>query len=552
MIRLIAAVCLLGAGAAWAQDTPVVDAPVAEAAVAAAGVPGQRVVLVPVTGEIGDATAVVVKRAIKEAEGAAALVLMIDTPGGLLDAAIDITDALRGAPCKTVAYIHGMGAISAGALISYACDEMVMVKGSNIGASTPISMGGDLPDDVNEKTKSFLRSKYRALGEENGHDPYIGEAMVDAKVELRGYVDENGKYKIVRVRNGESEGSEAVTTPAVEAVKTVHKIAEQFFGVAPPPGELHQGTPAEQYSDEAHPFASLPDGAELIDSPSELLTLTTMEAEKVGLTLATVLGMDDALMLFDLQTAERAYVEPTKAEKFYGWLTNPIISGLLLMVGLAGIYAEMKAPGFGLPGVVGVACLGLFFGAHFVLGLAEWIDLLLVIVGVALILVEIFVLPGTTAAGMAGFFCIASGIYLALTRVPVPQYSWDYSRLDTAIMTGIVTAVSMVVFVAATWRILPHTRLPRLLVQSATQDAHAGYTVQTDEEVAAHLGTRGTAVSMLRPAGRARIDGKVVDVVTRGEFIEAGRPVRVIRVDGNRHVVAEETSKAEDTEGHAA
>ena len=61
-----------------------------------------------------------------------------------------------------------------------------------------------------------------------------------------------------------------------------------------------------------------------------------MEAEKVGLTLATVLGMDDALMLFDLQTAERAYVEPTKAEQFYGWLTNPIISGLLLMVGLLG------------------------------------------------------------------------------------------------------------------------------------------------------------------------------------------------------------------------
>lgn len=533
---------LLCAVPAWAQDNTV---PVAPA--------GKRVVLVPVTGEIGDATAVVIKRAIKEAEGADALVLMIDTPGGLLDAAIDITDALRNAPCRTIAYIHGMGAISAGALVSYACDDLVMVSGSNIGASTPITMGGDLPDDVNEKTKSFLRSKYRALGEDKGHNPYLGEAMVDAKVELRGFVDENGKYTIVRVRTGESDDAPtSTTTTEAAAVDLVHKISEQIFGVAPPPPDMHKGTPTEQYSDEDHPFAQLPDGAELIDSPNELLTLTTMEAEKLGLTRATVLGIDDTLALYDLQTASREYIEPTSAEKFYGWITNPIISGLLLMIGLAGLYAEIKAPGFGLPGIVGLTCLSLFFGAHLVLGLAEWIDVVLVLAGIVLIVVEIFVLPGTTAAGAAGFFCILSGIYLSLTRVPIPQYSWDFSRLDSAITTGIVALVAMVLFIVATWRILPHTRLPRILVQSATQDPHAGYTVQTDEEVAATLGARGTAESMLRPAGRARIHGRVVDVVTRGEFIESGRPVRVIRVDGNRHVVAEDTANTNDTEGHAA
>jgi len=530
MAALALATVLVLAGRA--QDAP---APAA----AATPTPAGRVVLVPIDTEISDATTVVVRRAIKEADGAAVLVLMIDTPGGLLDAAIDISNELLKAPCKTLAYVHGMGAISAGALIAYSCDEIVMTKGTSIGASAPVTMGGEMPPDVSEKTKSFLRARYRSLGETKGHDPLLGEAMVDSRVELHGYRDAEGAYKIVRVRGNEPEATPdpVETAPKVprdeyEAIgEAVRSIAKEVLG-KPAVKEEEQAT-----ADAEHGFETLPNGSELIDSADELLTLTSLDAEKLGLSSSTVLGIDEALLLVQAETATREFVAPTNAEKFYAWLTSPVIAGLLFMLGLAGIYYEMKAPGFGLPGALGITCLGLFFGAHLVIGVAEWLDLILVIVGFSLIAVEIFVLPGLTVAGAGGLLCVLLGMYLAVTRVTIPQYAWDYDRLNAAMLTMIIALSSFMAFVALSWRFFPNSRLSRLLVQSATQEVSAGYTVQMPEIAVQLVGREGVTLSMLRPAGRARIDGETVDVVTRGEFIAAGAQVRVVQVDGNRCVV---------------
>lgn len=544
---IVAVLCGWAALASAEESAPAADVVVAGA--------GERVVICPITGMIGDGSLVLLKRAVAEAEGAKALVLMINTPGGLLDAAIEMTEVLRNAPCPTVAYVHGMGAISAGALIAYACDDIVMTRGTSIGASTPVTMGGEMPAEIGEKTKSFLRSKYRSLGEEKGHDPHIGEAMVDAKIILHGYRDAEGKYRIVRMHGGEgpavantapeeTEPQRPLTNPADpnalerEVVERVIEVAKQVLPAVLP--DAAPESPATGYSDAEHPFPTLPDGAEVIDSGTELLTLTTDEAERVGLTTGTVIGIDDALQLFELHGAERAYISPTTAERFYTWLTGPMISGLLLMLGLAGIYWEIKTPGFGFPGVLGIVCLGLFFGSHLVLGLAEWVDVLLVVVGLGLILVEIFLLPGTTAAGIAGFFCVAAGVYLAMTRVPIPQYSFEYERLGGVMTSSSVTLFSMLLFLAATWKILPRTGLPRLFVQGATESAEAGYVSQSPAENA-YLGATGTTLTMLRPAGRARIDGRPVDVVTQGEFIEPGVEILVMKVDGNRIVVRQQS-----------
>jgi len=518
-----------------AQDAP---APAAAATPAPLPTPAGRVVLVPIDAEISDATTVVVRRAIKEADGAAVLVLMIDTPGGLLDAAIDISNELLKAPCKTLAYVHGMGAISAGALIAYSCDEIVMTKGTSIGASAPVTMGGELPPDVSEKTKSFLRARYRSLGETKGHDPLLGEAMVDSRVELHGYRDESGAYKIVRVRGNEPEATpDPVETAPKVPRDEVEAIAEAVRTIANEVLSKPAVESKQAIDDAAHSFETLPNGSELIDSAEELLTLTSLDAERLGLSSSTVLGIDEALMLVQAETATREYVVPTNAEKFYAWLTSPVIAGLLFMLGLAGIYYEMKAPGFGLPGALGITCLGLFFGAHFVIGVAEWLDLILVIVGFSLIAVEIFVLPGLTVAGAGGLLCVLLGMYLAVTRVTIPQYAWDYDRLNAAMLTMIIALTSFMAFVALSWRFFPNSRLSRLLVQSATQEVSAGYTVQVPEIAAQLVGREGVTLSMLRPAGRARIDGETVDVVTRGEFIAAGAQVRVVQVDGNRCVV---------------
>ena len=157
------------------------------------------VVVCPVSDLIDDGIAVVVERAVHEAREADALVLEVDTPGGLIDAAKDISISIGKARCQTIAYIKGMGAISAGAMISYACDDMIMEPGTNIGAATPVVVGPQGMQPTGEKEVSYMRGKMRALAERNKHNPGIAEAMVDKDIELRSFLDPQGDWQIFAV-----------------------------------------------------------------------------------------------------------------------------------------------------------------------------------------------------------------------------------------------------------------------------------------------------------------------------------------------------------------
>src|SRR5690606_35066095 len=123
----------------------------------------------------------------------------------------------------------------------------------------------------------------------------------------------------------------------------------------------------------------------------KLLTLTPKEAQAYGLIPTTADSIDQAMAFYEMTGVEKRYIVMTWSEELFRFLTNPMISGLLLMLGLGGLYVEIRTPGVGLPGIVGLVSLALFFGARTVIGMSEWIDLLLMAVGVGLIAVEIFV-----------------------------------------------------------------------------------------------------------------------------------------------------------------
>lgn len=505
------------------------------------------IVTCPITGMVDDGMAVLVERAAKEAKGAKALIFEVDTPGGLVDSAIEISKHIMDAGCPTIAYVKGMGAISAGALISYSCKHIVMAPGTNIGASAPVIMGGQEPSpEYNEKTKSYLRSRYRALAEVNGYDPLLAEAMVDAQIEVWGKKDANGKYVFVRGKgSAPSESPEAAPQPPAskdavgEAMEGLTKEIQRAAGtvrdaVAPAPEPA--APPAEAPAEEKAAASS--EGMEIICRAGELLTLTTSEAERYGLIAFSASTLDAALDHFGYAEPRRVSIIPTWSETLFRWLTSPLISGLLLMLGIGGIYIELRTPGFGLPGIIGVGCLGLFFGSHMVIGLANWIDILLVLVGVALVLIEVFLIPGFGIVGVSGILCIVAGVYLSLTRVPIPQYSWEFDRLRNAGQTVTTASILFLLFVIATWKLFPKTPFYRWLVLAHTQDPAQGYTVQSAEEAKSSVGLRGVADTVLRPAGRGRFGGKTVDVVTRGEYLEPGTPIEIIQVEGNRHVVA--------------
>lgn len=505
------------------------------------------VVVCPVTGMVDDGLGVLIERAVKESNGARALILEVDTPGGLVDSAIEISKSLSAAPCRTIAYIHGMGAISAGALISYACKDMIMAPDTNIGAATPVVPSAEGMAPTGEKEVSFMRAKMRALAERNGHNPAIGEAMVDKDIELRAYTDEHGKLQVFAVYNSPVEGTS--TTDMVRRVvdalppelEEVRKLAKE---VLPSSTENAPETPPPPTTIPVATVAPDPSLGEVILPAGKLLTLTPQEAIKYGVIPATAGNLEEVLKHYGLTDVEVRRLQMTWAEAAFRWLTNPVIAGILLMLGIGGIYLEIKTPGFGIPGVIGIVCLAMFFGAHVVLGVADWIDVLLVVIGLALIITEIFILPGHLIFGVTGILCVLVGLYMSLTTVTVPRYSWDYDRLRGALVSMTVAMASLTAFVYAVWKLFPHTPFHSALVQTLEQKPEQGYVVQTAEQQDAAIGLKGVAISMLRPAGRGRFAGKTFQVVSRGEFIEDGTPIVIIQADGNRYVVAKAEKEA--------
>lgn len=504
--------------AAMALPAAAQDAPKAEAG---------RVVVCPIEGMIDDGVTVITERAVREAEGAQALIFVIDTFGGRVDSAVNISDAILGAPCQTIAFVTGKGAISAGAMIALACHEIVMKPGTNIGAAQPVMMTPAGMEPTGEKELSFVRKRMRAMAEVNGHNPDIAEAMVDKAVVLvRREVD--GKTEVF------SAGRASTSAGDGSRRSFLDRVTRDIPGVIPaeePPA------PEPEPEPESAADVPIPEGATVVDGGDQLLTLTPNEARDYGLIEATARNVDEVLTLYGLEGAKKVVLEYTWAESLFRFLTDPFVAMLLLAIGIGGLYMEAKAPGFGLPGVVGILCLLLFFGAHYIIGLAEVLDILLVIVGIGLILVEIFLIPGFGLPGVAGIVCVILGIYLSLTNVPLPQYAWDYHRLQEAGISLGGAAAVLSILIAVLWRVLPQTPIYRRVVLSDAQLAADGFTVQTATDEVEAVGLKGTALTVLRPAGRGRFAGRTFNVVSRAEYIEEGTPIVIVEVEGNRYVV---------------
>jgi len=415
-----------------------------------AAAPGS-VVRVPVEGVIELGLAPFVERSIREAAaaGAAAVVLDIDTPGGRVDAAERIADAIQDSPVPVYAYINRR-AFSAGALISLATETIYMRPGSVIGAATPV-MG---QEKAPEKIVSAMRSEMRALAEARGLDPAVAEAMVDEDIEIPGVV-EAGK----------------------------------------------------------------------------LLTLTMEEA--VGLGFAREVADLDALLAdLDLVGAEIVDTRVNWAERIVRFFSHPVVSPFLLTLGFLGLLAEIKSPGVGLAGFAGVIALSLFFGSHLIIGLAGWGDIIIFGVGVVLVLVEVFVLPGFGIFGVLGVGAMAAGLFMSmLGGLPTAV---DFTR------AGGVLSTSILLMAVSAWAILRH--LPRssrmvrsgvFLLTSTSRDTGYASAVRRVDLV----GREGVTITDLRPSGVALVGDERVDVVSESAWVPEGTPVRVVSSEGYRHVV---------------
>jgi membrane-bound serine protease (ClpP class) len=422
---------------------------------------------VPVTGVVELGLAPFIERSLKEAaaEGAAAVILDMDTPGGRVDAAERIADAIGDASVPVYTLVNRR-AFSAGALIALATHGIYMRPGSVIGAATPVDGSGQ---KAPEKIVSAMRSEMRALAEARGLDPRVAEAMVDESIEIPG-----------------------------------------------------------------------------VSEAGQLLTLTTEEAVEIG--YAT--SVQDITALLELLGEGRAQVvtaEANWAERVVRFFSHPVVAPFLLTLGFLGLITEIKTPSFGLAGAAGLLSLSLFFGSHLIIGLAGLEDLIIFGVGLALLGVEIFLIPGFGLFGIIGALGMLAGIYLALIG-SLPTTA-DFTRaglvLSTTVLLVAVTAWVMV-------RSLPgSSRLAKsgiFLLQRT--DRSIGYESAAPRRDL--VGVVGKAITSLRPSGTGLFNDERIDVVSESEWITEGTPIKIVSAEGYRHIVRPVTPQgAEATPANA-
>ncbi len=263
----------------------------------------------------------------------------------------------------------------------------------------------------------------------------------------------------------------------------------------------------------------------------KLLTLTTDEAMKHKVTDFRARNIESMLDLLDLSGAQVRRVSPNWAEGLVRFLTGPIVSSLLITIGMLGIILEIRTPGFGVPGGLGIASLALFFWGHWLVQLAGWEELLLLGAGIVLLVLEAFVIPGFGIAGVLGVVGVLAGLSLSLIGEGA---TWDFA-LRAVGRVGFSLVIALIATLI-TLRFLPRLPFGGRLILETVLTSGQGYSSAPAED-GSRMGKSGTAVSPLRPAGIADIEGERLDVVSDGELIEPGAPIVVTRVDGNRIVV---------------
>ena len=337
--------------------------------------------VIDISGTIDLGIAAFLERQIDQARssGATAFIVVMDTPGGRVDAAISMRDALLATDMPTITLVDTT-ALSAGALIALATDTIYMTPGAVIGAATPIN--GATGETADAKTISAVRGLFESTAEATGRDATYAAAMVDPDIEITGIIEQG-----------------------------------------------------------------------------DLLTLTASSAVESGLAAAEIAGLDDVVNGLGVDADSVDIATPGLLETISRFVTSPSVAGLLLLAAIGLLIAEVTTGSGGLFALGGVGLFALFFWGHLLAKLAGWEDAVLLAIGLALIAVEVFVIPGFGIAGIAGTVALVAGMVMSLLG-----RNLDYApsgTLRTAVLTVVVALVGAAIAVALSIKFVFRNSRPR-------------------------------------------------------------------------------------------
>ena len=378
------------------------------------------------------------------------VIIDMDTPGGALNDADDISSAILDFPTPIYVFIN-KDAASAGALISIACDSIYMTSGARIGAATVVTADGTAAPD---KYQSYMRSIMRSTAEANKRNPKIAEAMVDENLEIPG-----------------------------------------------------------------------------ISKEGEVLTFSTSEAIANNYCEGEVNDIIEILHRQNFPDYQIYRYQKSRVEQVIALFLNPFISGILILIIIGGIYFELQTPGIGFPILASMVAGVLYLVPYYLNGLAANWEIIVFLVGILLIAVEVFVIPGFGLAGISGLILTLSGLSLVMINNDFFDFSFVPSgEVFTAVLTtliGLLGAVIMMFFGGVGFT---ESKFFKRIALVNVQDAKEGYTSNFHSR--SYLGEQGTAFTVLRPSGKILIGEEVLDAYTRGEFVSEGETIKVIGEEG--------------------
>lgn len=457
---------------------------------------------IDVTGPINSAMSETLQRRVRRAiaQQANFIILQLECGGGDTQAALDLAEFLRTRtddagvnPVMTVAYVTRESHDTA-AFLAFGCTEIVMDKQAKLGNFGPLL--AERPQFQDAIGKSM-----EALLKEQGYPAVLAQGMVESDLSLHR----------VRSRKGPIE----------------HKLID---------GEQLQKE-KERWFDEGE-----------VKAPGEYLALDSKWAQELGLTELVVDGSprETLPLIYDHYGLDREKVHiagPDWLDDIAAFLRQPAVSLLLVMIGIAGLVLELKMPGVGLPAVISAICFILYFWANSRMnGNFTVLAWLLFALGLILIGLEVFVVPGFGVTGISGIVLVIISLGLA-TLIKKPETTQEWLDFGTTLSTLALALVGAVVTAMILGWYLPHIPYANRLVLAPLGEEQlvlAGESeLSLQPNLANLLGAIGVAATPLRPAGKAQIGDEFVDVVAEGSYVPEGTRVQVIEIEGNRVVVKE-------------
>lgn len=484
-----------------ATEEPVADKPIAIAGDVVLTKRFRKAMLIDVQGSIFGAMQSYMFNRLDVAQrgGFDLIILRITSPGGGLDESLAIARRLSEIEWATTIAFVPEEAYSGAAILSLGCDRIYMQPRALIGDTGPIYFHGGLFEHAEEKVVSALASSLHQLAAGKNRPGAVAEAMVDRKLVVH------------EATNKKSGARTFLTTKDIEVV--ANQEAYDIGAAIPESGQNRFLTVA---------------GSRAVEL---MIAEGTFESER---------AMLEQLKIDQLRTTRRTWVDQTVFV-----LNRPVVSGLLLVIGLIGLYVEFAVPGISIAALISLTCFALFFWSHALGGTSGWLEVMLFALGVGCLGVEIFILPGVGLFGLSGVVMILMALVMASQDFVLPQSTvqWTTLRNNLLIVLGAMgcLAVALGIHIAYFDSIpgLGRLRLetpdvdPSAVSNGAASLASAPFSGYASPVV----GQQGIADSVLRPAGKVRFANEMVDVVTEGDFLDPGTHVEVVKREGNRVIV---------------